>query len=98
MQTLVEFAEITRRIIARDGLSAYMPTAIYPGRNEVAVLEGVPDVDDLEAIAVPWAAGKATEGEECLVAFKTGPNRFKVVRSHAGIQEDAEFGVVVGDV
>ena len=98
MLTLVEFAEITKRIIARDGFSAYIPTAVYPDRNEVVVLESVPDGDDLEAVAVRWAEGKATDGEEFLVAFKKGPNRFKVVRRHAGVHEDAEFDVAVGDV
>jgi hypothetical protein len=98
MPTVAEFAEITKRIIARDGFSAYLPTAIYPARNEIVVLEGVPDIDDLEEISVGWAEGKAIDGEEFLVAFKKGPTRFKVVRRYSGLQEDAEFDVAVGDV
>jgi hypothetical protein len=96
MPTVAELAEITKRIIARDGFSTYLPTAIYPERNEIVVLEGAPDVDDLEEIAVEWAAGKATEGEEFLVAFKKLPTRFKVIRRHSGGQEDAEFEVAAG--
>jgi hypothetical protein len=61
MVTLADFAQITRRIIARDGFSGYLPTALYPDRKEVVVLEGATEGGDLEAISVQWAAaGRST--------------------------------------
>lgn len=96
--TLEEFSQITRRVIARDGFAEYLPTAVYPERREVVVLEGAPERGDLEDISFRWAADRSRHGEEFLVAFKSGPNRFKVVRHHAGLREDAEFDATEGDV
>jgi hypothetical protein len=91
--TIEEFARITKRIIARDGFDGYLPTALYPGRKHVVVLEGVPPNSDLESIAVEWAAKGAVGDEEFLVAFKVGPNTFKVVRRHSRVQEERVFHV-----
>ena len=88
MATLDDFAAMTKRIIASDGFDNYLPTAFYPGRRQVVVLEGAPQGPELESIAVKWAERGAVGGEEFLVAFKFGPDRFKVVRRCAGVHED----------
>jgi hypothetical protein len=83
MPTVDEFARITRRVIARDGFDDYLPTALYPGRKHVVVLEGVPDGAE--------AAKGAIDDEEFLVAFKVDSTRFKVIRRYSGRQEEGVF-------
>ena len=68
--TLPEFARITRRAIASDGFGGYLPTAMYPDRREVIVLEGVPEDVNVESAARRWAFERAKDGEEVHVAFK----------------------------
>lgn len=85
-----QFAQMTQRIVARDGFDGYLPTACYPVRREVAVLEGMPNGVNVEAEAVAWAARRAEVGEEFLVAFKYDDAHFKVVR-FAG--EDVQSGI-----
>jgi hypothetical protein len=94
MATLDEFAALTKRIIASDGFDDYQPTAIYPDRRHVVVLDGAPEGPELESIAVKWAERGAVGGEEFLVSFKFGPDRFKVVRRCAGVQEEGVFDAV----
>jgi hypothetical protein len=94
MTTVDEFARITKRVIARDGFDEYLPTALYPDRNTVVVLEGPPEGTDLESIAVTWAADGAVGDEEFLVAFKIDAATFKVIRRYAGGQETGIFNAV----
>jgi hypothetical protein len=94
MATLEQFAKITRNVIAEDGFDGYLPTALYPERKHIVVLEGAPDDADLETIATRWASKGAIGDEEYLVAFKVGPRQFKVVRRYAGGQEEGVFDVV----
>jgi hypothetical protein len=94
MVTIDEFAKITRRIIARDGFDEYLPTALYPGRNHVVVLKGIPAGCDVEPIAVGWAANGAIGGEEFLVAFKVSSTAFKVIRRYPGGEEERVFDAV----
>jgi hypothetical protein len=91
--TIEAFAEMTRRVIARDGFDDFLPTACYPGRNVVAVLEGVPAGIDVEQAALRWAARKAEADEEYLVAFKSSPDRFKIIRRVGGESEEANFAI-----
>jgi hypothetical protein len=93
MPTVDEFARITRNVIAKDGFDDYQPTALYPNRDHIAALEGVPADADLEAIALEWAAHGAIDGEEFLVAFKIAPTKFKVIRRQAGNREEAVFDI-----
>jgi hypothetical protein len=92
--TIAALAEITRRVIARDGFSEYLPTAYFPGRSHVAVLEGVPDDVDLEKATIDWATRKADPDEEFLVAFKVDASHFKVIRRAAGSFEEETFTAV----
>jgi hypothetical protein len=87
MVTIEDFATITKRIIARDGFDDYLPTALYPDRNVVVVLEDSPEDGDLESAAVEWAAERAFGNEESLVAFKVDPRHFKVIWRRPGDQE-----------
>jgi hypothetical protein len=96
MPTVDEFARLTKKIIARDGFEDYLPTALYPSRRHIVVLEDVPEDADLEPIALEWAANGASAGEEFLVAFKIGSTTFKVIRRIGGSQEEAIFDI--GDV
>ena len=93
MATVDEFAKITKKVIARDGFGDYLPTAFYPRRKEVLVLEGAPKGAGLERIALSWAKKSAHGDEEFLVAFKVGPAKFKIIRRHAGRQEEKTFDV-----
>lgn len=97
MATVDEFASITRNVIARDGFDDYLPTALYPNRKEVVVLEGVPEGSDLEPIVLTWASKAALGDEEFLVAFKVASTKFKVIRRHSGRQEEKVFDVTGKD-
>jgi hypothetical protein len=97
MATVEEFASITKKVIARDGFEDYLPTALYPRRRHLVVLEGVPDGADLEPIVMKWAIKDAIGDEEFLVAFKVGPNKFKVIRRYSGAQEEKVFNAVDDD-
>jgi len=89
--TVDEFASITKKIIERDGFDDYLPTALYPNRKDVVVLEGVPEGSDLEPIVMKWAIKGAIGDEEFLVAFKVAPTKFKVIRRYSGGQEEKVF-------
>ena len=93
MATIDEFAKITKKIIVRDGFDHYLPTALYPARKQVVVLEGAPAGSNLEGIVVTWATRGAVGDEEFLVAFKIGPTTFKVIRRYSAGKEEAVFEV-----
>jgi hypothetical protein len=78
------FAAMTQRMIADDGFEEHLPTACYPERRVLRVLEDAPELIDLEPIALDWALDAAEGDEEMLVAFKVSPTHFKVVRRAAG--------------
>ena len=83
-----QFARMTQRVIARGGFEGYLPTACYPLRRELVVLEGAPQAVTVESELVAWAARRVEEGEEFLVAFKCDDSHFKVVRV-AGTEVDS---------
>jgi len=87
---LSTFAAITRRVIARDGFEGYLPTALYPERKHIVVLEGAPEERDLEAIALEFALANSLGTEEFLVAFKVSPTHFKVIRRN-GLHYEADL-------
>ena len=82
---------MTQRVIASDGFDEYLPTACYPQRRVLRVLEGTPNVVDLEAIALDWALAAAEGEEEVLVAFKVDSERFKVIRRASGQTEQCVY-------
>jgi hypothetical protein len=87
------FATMTRRVIESDGFDAYLPTACYPERRVLRVLEGVPETDGLEAIALEWAVSQLEGDEELLVAFKVDAGHFKVVRHALGLAEERVYSI-----
>jgi hypothetical protein len=91
--TVEEFARVTRNVIADEGFDDYLPTVLYPDRAHIAALEGVPAQEDLETIALEWAAHGAIGDEEFLVAFKIAPTKFKVIRRNGGSREEAVFDI-----
>jgi hypothetical protein len=86
--TLNEFSEITKQVIARDGLENYHPTVCYPARREIKVLTGVPPAVDLETAVLNWAAKSIQPNEEFLVAFRLDGTRFKIIRRVGPYSED----------
>lgn len=91
--TIDEFAAMTRRVIAADGLDGFLPTACYPDRQELAALQGLPADTEPEPAVLAWAAKKARRGEPYLVAFRSGPTEFTVVRVAGAEWESAAFQV-----
>lgn len=86
------FAEITQRVIARDGFDRYLPTLCLPERQHLAVLEGVPEEkqSEIRTIAISWANKKANATEEYFLAYKQDSERFRIIHRHAeGVEEDA---------
>ncbi len=91
--TLEQFAAITQRVIASDGFDEFLPTACYPERREVAALQGLPPDIEPEQAVLKWATKKAKRGELYLVAFKSGPSQFTVVRIQGADRSSAVFAV-----
>jgi hypothetical protein len=81
------FAAMNQRVIATEGFDQYLPTACYPERRVLRMLEDAPNTFDLEAIALEWAMAAAEGEEEVLVAFKIDPEHFKVMRRAEGHTE-----------
>lgn len=93
MFTVDEFANMTMKIILKDGFDDYLPTAIYPSRRHLVVLEGAPENESIEHIAFKWASEGAIDDEEFLVAFKLAPTKFKIIRQYSGCKEEGVFDV-----
>jgi hypothetical protein len=88
-----QFADATRRGIASTGIEDYLPTVYFPDRPEFAALENLPtNVEPLTAV-LQWAAEIARPNELHLVALKSGPAQFTVVRIEGDGRESADFDV-----
>lgn len=88
---LSAFAAMNQRVISTDGFDEYLPTACYPERRVLRVLEGAPNAVDLESIVLDWALAAAEGDEEVLVAFKVDSARFKVLRRVGGQTEQCVY-------
>lgn len=95
---IAAFAEMTRGIIKEQGLDQFLPTLCLPERQELAALEGVPEEKqaELRDIALDWAKRKVDDREEFLLAFREGPDSFRVLRRFRGRISEKVFAVVVG--
>ena len=91
--TLEEFAEVTRRAVARAEFEDLLPTACYPARRELKVLEGFSTNLPPEDRVVKWASASAGPNEEFLVAFQIDPAHFKVIRRVGPFSEDDVFAL-----
>jgi hypothetical protein len=93
--TIEEFATVTRRVIAAEGFVDFLPTACYPDRGEVVALQGLPPDVEPESAVLRWAAKRAKAGELHLVAFRSGPAQFTVVRVQGPERESDVFAVAL---
>ena len=91
--TIEQFAALTQNVIAANGFDDFLPTACYPGRREVTALEGLPPDVEVGPAVLKWAAKRAKRGELHLVAFKSSPSEFTVVRVRGSKRESAVFKV-----
>jgi hypothetical protein len=89
--TVEEFAAITQRVITQDGFEDFLPTACNPGRRDVRTLRGLPPDIEAEPAVLKWAVKHAQDGEEFLVAFKSGPSEFSVVRQEGKRRESGKL-------
>jgi len=87
--------EITRGIIQEQGLAGFLPTLCLPKRQELAVLQGIPQDQeaDVRTIALDWAKGKVDGNEEFLLAFREGASGFRVLRCLNGKISEELFSV-----
>jgi hypothetical protein len=83
---LEDFAEITQRVIRKDGFDGFLPTLCLPEQKHITVLEGVPDEKqpEIRSISLEWARRKAGEQEEFLLAFREDEASFRIIRSFRG--------------
>jgi hypothetical protein len=88
-----EFASITRRVIANDCFDDFLPTACYPKRSQIRALTELPIDIEPETEVMEWAAQHANKGEEYLVAFKSGPLEFTVIRQKGNKRESKKFSI-----
>lgn len=91
--TLDDFAEVTQRIIAKQGFADFQSTACFPSRREVRVLSELPLDQDVEASSMEWARGLAGLDEGFLVAVKVSSASFKVIRVVGATTESRVFQV-----
>ena len=85
---------MTQEVIAANGFDDFLPTACYPEQGEIAALQGLPADVEVEPAVLKWAAKKAKRGELHLVAFKSGPSEFTVVRVEGSHRESSVFEVM----
>jgi len=92
---LEEFAEITQRVIRRDGFDGFLPTLCLPESRHVVVLEGFPDEKqpEIRSISLEWARDKAGGQDEFLLAFKEDEESFRIIRSFRGEISERVFPV-----
>jgi hypothetical protein len=88
-----EFASITRRVIASDGFDDFLPTACYPKRSEVRAFIDLPEDIEPEPKIIKWAGQHAGKGEEFLVAYKSGPAEFTIIRQKGDKRESKKFSI-----
>ena len=90
---IAAFAEITRRVISKDGFDGYLPTLCLPERKHITVLEGIPPekLGCVREIAIEWAAKKAGPDGEFFLAYKEDAERFRIVHRFNGGTEERLF-------
>jgi len=90
-----EFAEMTNRIIARDGFDNYLPTLCIPMKRYITVLEGVPEDEQIHIreIALEWAEEKTEPSEEYFLVYKENSESFRIIHQYEGGTEEKSFSV-----
>ncbi|GMV79068.1 MAG: hypothetical protein AMXMBFR7_02520 [Planctomycetota bacterium] len=92
---LEDFAEITQRIIHKDGFAAFLPTLCLPEQKHISVLEGVPEEKqpEIRSIALAWARRHVGEQEEFLLAVREDGSSFRIIRCFCGEISERVFSV-----
>lgn len=90
---LEDFAEITQRVIRKEGFDGFLPTLCLPEQKHLTVLEGVPEgrPPEMRSLVLAWARRNAGDQQEFLVAFREGNLSFRIVRSLGGVLEERVF-------
>lgn len=70
-----------------------MPTLCLPEQSKVMALEGIPKEEEsnLRQISLDWAIQCAKDEEEFLVAFREGPEHFRIIRRFQGALSEALY-------
>jgi hypothetical protein len=76
--TIDEFAAVTVRVIQRDGVDGYLPTACYPATRRMVVLEGYPEPIVPGQVVRDWAAAGVGGRDAHFVAYKLDQYRVQV--------------------
>lgn len=76
--TIDEFVAITLRVVKRDGVHGYLPTACYPSKRSVMVLEGYPGSEVPAGAVHDWAAQHADGREPYFVAYKIDDHSIQI--------------------
>ena len=65
-----QFVAMTRSIIERDGLEGYLPTLLLPQRQDVHVLDDIPEDEEHEPIATNLGSGNGGRWERLFPRFQ----------------------------
>lgn len=87
------FALVTRKRIAIHGISSFLPTVLFPERDHIAVLEGVPSDADLRVVSCAWAKQLAQPKEPFLLAYKSGADTFAILYCRNGVAQETNHVV-----
>jgi hypothetical protein len=93
--SIEDFAEITRRVIRKNGFDDFMPTLCLPEQKHITVLEGVPEGkrSEMRTISLELAQRRADRKEEFLLAFREDDSSFRIVRRFKGKIRERVFSV-----
>jgi hypothetical protein len=83
-----QFIAMTHRVIEEEGFGDYLPTLLLPQRQDVRVLDGIPEGNDIESQAKGWAERSVNEDQDFILAFKVDASHFKVVARIDGINSE----------
>jgi hypothetical protein len=80
--SLEDFAEITQRVIRKNGFEQFSPTLCLPEQKHISVLEGILEEEQpkIRSISLSWARERA-KGEEFLLALRENERSFRIIRS-----------------
>ena len=90
---IADFAEMTYVVLQDTPIEDYIPTLCLPEKNTVHALQGIPAEEEknLREISLDWALNATDEKEEFLVAFRDGPEHFRIIRRFNGELREALF-------
>lgn len=84
-----QFIAMTHRVIEEEGFEDYLPTLLLPQRQDVRVLDGIQEGDDIESQVMGWVERSVNEDEDFILAFKADASHFKVIARMDGISSES---------